>query len=120
MDYEIFKVRTDVNAWDRTRGCTDTVRESAPKVDWEKNPLLHQEIEPVSAVCRSGALPPELHPHPKFLFSSCPRILLFLNTFFKSLEYITDPSTNECLINDLRISRHTIYQLVSNDVRIYC
>ena len=32
MDYGIFNVRTDVNACDRTRGCTDTVRESAMKV----------------------------------------------------------------------------------------
>ena len=33
MDYRIFNVRTDVNACDCTRGCTDTVRESALKVD---------------------------------------------------------------------------------------
>ena len=35
MDYTIFElnVRTDVNACDYTRGCTDTVRESALKVD---------------------------------------------------------------------------------------
>ena len=32
MDYMIFNVRTDVNACDCTRGCTDTVRESALKV----------------------------------------------------------------------------------------
>ena len=38
MDYKIFNVRTDVNACDCTRGCTDTVRESALKVDWEKIP----------------------------------------------------------------------------------
>ena len=29
MNYRIFNVRTDVNACDCTRGCTDTVRESA-------------------------------------------------------------------------------------------
>ena len=33
MNYKIFNVRTDVNACDCTRGCTDTVRESALKVD---------------------------------------------------------------------------------------
>ena len=33
MDYRIFNVRTDVNACDCTRGCTDTGRESALKVD---------------------------------------------------------------------------------------
>ena len=39
MDYGIFNVRTDVTACDCTRGCTDTVRESALKVvsGW-KNP----------------------------------------------------------------------------------
>ena len=33
MDYGIFNVRTYVNACDCTRGCVDTVRESAVKVD---------------------------------------------------------------------------------------
>ena len=33
MDYGIFNVRTIVNACDCIRGCTDTVRESALKVD---------------------------------------------------------------------------------------
>ena len=33
MNHKIFNVRTDVNAYDCTRGCTDTVRESALKVD---------------------------------------------------------------------------------------
>ena len=32
MDYRIFNVLTDVNACDCTQGCTDTERESAPKV----------------------------------------------------------------------------------------
>ena len=32
MDYGIFNVRTDVNACHCTRGCTDTVKESALKV----------------------------------------------------------------------------------------
>ena len=33
MDYEIFNVRTDVNACDCAWGCTDTLRESALKGD---------------------------------------------------------------------------------------
>ena len=32
----MFNVRTDVNACDCIRGCTDTVRESALKVDSER------------------------------------------------------------------------------------
>ena len=41
----------------------DAVRESALKVDWAKNPLSNQGIEPVSAACQSDTLPTELHPH---------------------------------------------------------
>ena len=33
MDYRIFNVRAYVNACDCTRGCTDTVRVSALKID---------------------------------------------------------------------------------------
>ena len=33
MNYRIFKVRTDVNACHCTRGCKDTMRESALKED---------------------------------------------------------------------------------------
>ena len=46
-------------------GRTDTVRESALKVDsWgEKNPMPHRGIEPESAACRSDALTTELHAH---------------------------------------------------------
>ena len=32
-------------------GCMDTVRGSALKVDWEKNPLPQQGLEPVSVLC---------------------------------------------------------------------
>ena len=38
MDYRIFNMRTDVNACNRTRGCTDTERESALRVDSGKIP----------------------------------------------------------------------------------
>ena len=47
--------------------CTDTVRESALEVDWEKNPLPHPGIEPASGACQSDALSTELHPHPHLL-----------------------------------------------------
>ena len=47
-------------------GCTDTVKESALKSWlWEKNPLLHQGLEPVSVLClafQSDDLPTELSP----------------------------------------------------------
>ena len=33
MDYGLFNMRTDINAFDCTQGCTDTIRESALKVD---------------------------------------------------------------------------------------
>ena len=47
-------------------GCTDTVRESTLKVDsGRKIPCLSGESKPVSAACRSDALPTELHPHPR-------------------------------------------------------
>ena len=42
MDYRIFNVRTDVSACDWIRGCTDTARQSALKVDWEETPLPHR------------------------------------------------------------------------------
>ena len=77
MDYRICSVRKNVNACDCTLMCPDTVRESALKVDWEKNPLPHQEKEPALAACRSDALPTELHPHPCFLFV-CLFLCLFL------------------------------------------
>ena len=63
MDYEIFSVRTDVNACNCTRGCTDTLRESALKIgSGKKNPSPRQGIEPASAACRSDALPTKVHP----------------------------------------------------------
>ena len=49
-------------------GCTNTVREPAVKVDWEKNPLPHRGIEPWSVLlapglsvrrCASCAIPPQ-------------------------------------------------------------
>ena len=66
-DYGIFKVSTYVSARDCTRGCTDTVRESALKVE---NPLPHRGIEPASKACLSDALPTELHSLPSDILST--------------------------------------------------
>ena len=57
MAHTIFKVRTGANACDCTRGCTDTVQESALKDDSgiQKKKLLHRGITSVSAACRSHA-----------------------------------------------------------------
>ena len=67
VDYGIFNVRTDVNACDCTRGCTDTVRlrESALKVDsGRKIPCRTGESN--LRLRRAGPMPypTELHPHP--------------------------------------------------------
>ena len=51
MDYRIPKVRTDVNACDYTWECTDTVRESAPKIDFgRKIPCA-----PGNRICSGGS-----------------------------------------------------------------
>ena len=64
MDNRIFNMRTNVHACDRTQGCTDTPKRVCTESWlWEKNPLPHRGIEPASVVCRSDALPTELHPH---------------------------------------------------------
>ena len=85
MDLGIFNARIDVNACDCTRGCTDTVEESAPKVDWQKNPLPHQGTEPASTACRSDALPTELHPHPA-------DTLMLTHQVTEQVGYINDPA----------------------------
>ena len=57
MDCRIFNVRTEVNACNCTRGCTDTrKRVCIERWLWEKNPLPHRGIEPDSAAWRSDAL----------------------------------------------------------------
>ena len=58
MDYGIFNMCTDVNACDCAQGCTDTIRESALKVDsGRKIPCRTLELN----LCQQRA---ELHPHP--------------------------------------------------------
>ena len=57
MDYRIFNVRTDVNTCDCAGGCMDTrKRVCTESWLWEKNPLLHWGIKPVSVVWWSDAL----------------------------------------------------------------
>ena len=46
----IINVGTDVNAFDCTPGCTDTVRETALEAVWEKNSLPHRGLEPASVL----------------------------------------------------------------------
>ena len=54
MDYGIFNVRTNINACDCTRGCTDTVRETALRVDsGRKIPCCTRE----SNLCQQRAGP---------------------------------------------------------------
>ena len=54
-------------------GCTDTVRESALKADWEKHPLPRWGIEPASATCRASALPTESYPCPPLVTNRLPK-----------------------------------------------
>ena len=51
MDYRIFSVHTDVNACGYTRECTETVRESALKVDSGKK---KSHAAPGNRTCVSG------------------------------------------------------------------
>ena len=66
MDYRIFNVCTNVNAFDctRGRGGTDTERVCTECWLWEENPLPHRRIEPVSAAWRSDALTKWAISHP--------------------------------------------------------
>ena len=78
MDYRIFNVHTHVNACDCTQGCMDFVRACTQSWLWEKNPLLHQGIEPASVACWSDTLPTELHPSPScYLYNVCFLFLFF-------------------------------------------
>ena len=61
MDYGIFNVRTDANACDCTMGCTDTVRESALKVDSGRKITRR----PGNRTCVGGVpVPTDLYPYP--------------------------------------------------------
>ena len=61
--FEVFNVRTLVDTFDCTQSSTDTVRKSALKVSWKKNP--HQELKFMSVLQQAfqlEALPNELSP----------------------------------------------------------
>ena len=66
----VFNMRIDVNTCNCTWGCMDTVRETALKVDWEKNPILHRGIKLVSAACCCNTLPSEKYPPPPPVLST--------------------------------------------------
>ena len=111
----IFNVRTDVNACDCVAhgGCTDTVKESALTDDWEKNPLPHRGIEPVSAACRSDAIPAELHPNPfnvaevLELPSSLLRFVFFsISNSFPTFPIYKDVTTQESFYHKTREHAH--------------
>ena len=105
MDDRIFNVGTGVSACSCTWGCTDTMKGSALKVDWEKNPLPHQAIEPASAACQSNTLPTELHPQPLltilmqqkcfFFFCSKFELLRVPNLSFSGCSHVGLLFTNE-------------------------
>ena len=79
MDYRIFNVCTDVNVCDCTWVCADTCkRVRTESWLWEKNPLLHQGIEPASMPWWSDAVPTELHPHPILLPSEAATIITLI------------------------------------------
>ena len=59
MDHRIFNVRTDVNAYDCTRGCTDTARESALKIE-SKTKIPCRTGEPNLCQRRAGPTPYQL------------------------------------------------------------
>ena len=52
---------------------------------WEKNPFLHQWIEPVLVACWSDALPTELHSHPKQKHLEFLNVYFLLLLFFKTI-----------------------------------
>ena len=57
MDYRIINMRTDANACDCTRGCTETCKRVCTESWlWEKDPLLHWGIEPASTAWRYDAV----------------------------------------------------------------
>ena len=67
MDHWIFNLRTDVKVCDCTRGCSNT-RKRVCTESWQgENSLPYRGMEPASAVCRSDALPTELHPQSVYL-----------------------------------------------------
>ena len=117
MDYGIFNVCTNVNVCDCTRGCTDTVRESALKVDFERKiPLKLRGIEPASAPCRSDVLSTELHPPPLRLvfLSAAFRQYLCHTLFLVCKKYRICPPTLSPQEKRIAFGSTTKYKLFNN------
>ena len=64
LDYRIFNVRTNVNTWDCMRGCTDTIKESALKVDPGSKISCCYEESNLRQRHAGLTLRTELHPQP--------------------------------------------------------
>ena len=64
MDYGIFNVHADVNECDCTQGCTDTVRESALKVESGRKISL---APPGNRTCVDSMLYPLPYSHPPYM-----------------------------------------------------
>ena len=43
--FGIVNIHSDVDVYDCTWGCANTIRESALEVDWKENPLSHQGLK---------------------------------------------------------------------------
>ena len=103
----MFNVRTDVDMCHCTPGllATDTITESALKMDWDKNRLPHRGIKPASVLrlaSQSNALP---------------TVWLHSRTLYQPFGFTVERSTN-CLASQSNAlptfwlhSRRTLYQL---------
>ena len=75
------------------RGVQTHVRESALKVDWEKDPFPHQGIEPVSAAWQSNVLTNWAISPPLILICNQPAFFFFLS--FPSNSEVSVPSDTD-------------------------
>ena len=117
MDYRIFNARTDVDACDCTRGCTDTARESALKVDsGRKIPCRTGESNLRQR--RDGPMlwPTELHPPPHDINYLCRKALAFSHYRVSLVSRIWRMDSlaarcclsNSCLCKSFCIYLHTV------------
>ena len=84
INYRIFNVHTDVNAFNCKWGCTAVTckRVCTESWLWEKDHLPHWGIEPASVACRPDALATGLHPHSKNVGPRSDRKMSFFLFFF--------------------------------------
>ena len=105
MDYRIFNVRTGVNACDCTRWCTNTVRESALKVDFgrkvpcrtEESNLRQQRASPT--LYQLSYIPK--HTRPYINRKKKKKKLWVLLIPFPSIGFVTLPRLLPSLVTDL-------------------